>query len=60
MVRKAKSLIELFRVRDHFFHLIPRFARVAIDELFNLFELVDAEDAPHVSAVRAGFLAETA
>lgn len=31
---------------------------VAEDELFDLFELVDAEDAPGVFAVGAGFFAE--
>ena len=58
LIRQTKSLVELFRSLNHFLELVPGLIGFAVNELLNLFELVDAEDTPDVSAVGAGLLTE--
>jgi len=58
LVGKSKSLVKSFRGLDHSVELIPGFAWVAVDELLNLFELMDSEDTPDISSVGASFFAE--
>jgi hypothetical protein len=58
LVRQSEALVELLRRSQHLFKCLPRLLRVRDEELLDLFELVDAEDAPCVFAVGAGFFAE--
>jgi hypothetical protein len=51
-------LIESFRGLNDILEFFPRLLRLAVNELFNLFELMDAENTPDISTVRACFLSE--
>lgn len=57
-VGDAKGLVEGLAVGDHVVKHLPRLLGLRDAELLHLGELVHAEDAPHVLAVRARLLAE--
>lgn len=57
-VGDAERLIEGLAVGDHVLEHLPRLLGLRDAELLHLCELVHAEDAPDVLAVRAGLLAE--
>ena len=57
----TQYLIEVLGVGEHEIKLLPRgvIVRRSDDELFDLFELMNAENAASVATVRADLLAET-
>ena len=57
-VGQAQALVEGFRRRHHRFEHLPRLFGISDAELFDLFELMDTKDAPHVPAGRASFFSE--
>eukprot|EP00760_Papus_ankaliazontas_P033449 PhM_4_TR6337/c0_g1_i2/m.52490 len=60
LVRQSERIVELLGRGDHLVVHLPRrvVARGAHDELLDLVELMDAENAERVTAVRASLLAE--
>lgn len=52
------ALEELFRDLDHGFVHLPALLRGTDHKLLDLLKLVDAENAPHVTAVASGLFAE--
>jgi len=51
-------LIETFRGLNDIFKFFPGLLRLAVNELLDLFELMDAENTPDISTMRASFLSE--
>ena len=58
MVRQAQALVELLSRSNHLFVLLLRLLWRAHYELFHLFELVDAENAPGILSVASRLLTE--
>ena len=58
LVRQSEALVKQLRSLDHFLELVPRLVGLTVDELLDLLELVDSEDTPDVSTVRASLLTE--
>lgn len=58
-VRKFESLIEGLRSFNQLLELFPTVLRLAVNELLDLFELVDAENTPDITPVRSSFLSKT-
>ena len=56
LVREAERLCKIFGVLDHDIKCLPRLVRRCDDKLLDFLELVNPEDAPGVSAVRANLL----
>ena len=54
-VRDLEALVERLRVGDHLLEDLPALLGLGDAELLDLLELVDAEDAPGIAAVGAGF-----
>jgi hypothetical protein len=59
LVGDPEALIELLRGCNHRIEHLPRFFRFGDAELFDLLELMHAEDTPHITTSRARLLAET-
>lgn len=58
-IRQPEALVKRLAVGQHRVERGPALLGRGDDKLFHLFELVDAKDAPHVAAGRAGFFSET-
>ena len=58
-VPKSKALIEGLAVGDHRVKRLPALRGVGDNELFDLLELMHAEDAPHIASCRPGLFSET-
>jgi hypothetical protein len=54
-----KRLVEFFCGGHHRVKHLPRLFWLGDTELFDLFKLVDTEDAPHIPTSRSGFFTET-
>lgn len=57
-VRKLKGLIESFRSLDDLLEFVPGFLGFAVNELLDLLELMDTENTPDITTMRACFLSE--
>ena len=57
-VRKFKGLIESFGSLDDLLEFVPGFLGFAVNELLYLLELMDTENTPDITTVRACFLSE--
>ena len=51
-------MIESFRGLNDILKFFPGLLRLAVNKLLDLFELMDAENTPDISTVRACFLSE--
>ena len=58
-IREPKALVKRLAVGQHRIERVPAFLGRCDDKLFHFFELMDAEDTPHITTGRTGFFSET-